>query len=60
MKTFEDHSYLVPGEKYQLAESLNMNVEKIVNWFRRRRFNKKKKQILRKYISKINVQMLLA
>ena len=60
VKTFEDHSYLKRGEKYQLAESLNMNVKRIESWFRNQRFDRRKKEILRKYMSEINILMLSA
>ena len=53
VKRLEGKPYLEPGEKYQLAESLNMSVERISSWFRNSRFRRRKKELLCKYKSNL-------
>ena len=53
MKRFQAKPYLEPGEKYQLAESLNTSDESIVNWFYVTRCKRRQKGLLRKYMSNL-------
>ena len=51
LKRLEAKPYLEPGEKHQLAESLNMSDKRITSWFRDKRFTRRKKGLLCKYMS---------
>ena len=53
VKRLEANPYLEPGEKHQLAESLNMSVNRIASWFRQTRSNRKRKEVLCKYMSNL-------
>ena len=53
VKRFQANAYLEPGEKNQLAESLNMSGESIARWFNARRYNTNRKGLLRKYMSNL-------
>ena len=53
VKRFQAKPYLEPGEKHQLAESLNMSDESVVRWFNTRRRSTKKKGLLRKYMNNL-------
>ena len=53
VKRLEAKPYLEPGEKHQLAMSLNMSDKRIANWFRYARSKRRKKEPLCKYMSNL-------
>ena len=53
LKRLEANTFMKPGEKHQLAESLDMSVKGIATWFYNTRYNRKKKEILCKYMSNL-------
>ena len=49
LKRFQANPYLKPGEKTQLARSLNISETKLEQWFSNKRKMKRKKGLLCKY-----------
>lgn len=52
VERFKANPYLEPGERHQLAKSLNISEKKIAKWFERRRHMKRKKGLLQKFTCK--------